>query len=49
MIETGLNDLPVEVLHSLLLLIRQYISNESTGLFIKNEELEKFLDVIRKG
>ena len=49
MIETGLNDLPVEVLHSLLLLIRQYISNESTDLFINNEELEKFLDVIRKG
>jgi hypothetical protein len=47
--ETGLSDLPVEVLHSLLLFIQQYISNESTGSSIKTEEFDNFLHFLRKG
>ncbi|CAF3833846.1 unnamed protein product, partial [Rotaria sordida] len=46
--ETGLIDLSTEVLHSLLLFIQQYISNDSIGPLIKSEEFEKFLDVLRK-
>jgi hypothetical protein len=47
--EIGLADLPVEVLHSLLLLIQQYMVNECTTSFIKNEDFENFLDLLRKG
>jgi hypothetical protein len=47
--ETGLSDLPIEVLHSLLLLIQQSILNQSTGTFIKSEDFENFLHLLRKG
>jgi hypothetical protein len=49
MSETGLSDLPIEVLHSLLLLIQKYILNESKTLFIKTEDFENFLNLLRKG
>jgi len=49
MSETGLSDLSVEVLHSLLLLIQKYILNESKTLFIKTEDFENFLNLLRKG
>ncbi|CAF1576548.1 unnamed protein product, partial [Adineta ricciae] len=41
--ETGLNNLPIEVLHSLLL----FLSNESVKLLIEAEDLENFLDKLR--
>ena len=47
--ETGLINLPVDVLHSLLLLVRQNMSNSSTNLFIKIEDFEKFFNLIRTG
>ncbi len=47
--ETGLSDLPVEVLHSLLLLLQQYRLNQSTTSFITNEDFENFLNLLRKG
>lgn len=43
--EIGLSDIPVEVLHSLLL----YILNESSRSFIKTEDFENFLNLLRKG
>jgi len=45
--ETGLSDVSVEVLHSLLIQIHQYISNESSG--IKIEQYEQLLNLLRKG
>jgi hypothetical protein len=47
--ETGLSDLPVEVLHSLLLLLQEYRLNESRTSFITNEDFENFFNLIRKG
>ena len=49
MSETGLSDIPVEVLHSLLSLIQQYIINESTTSVIQMEDFTNFLDILRKG
>ncbi|CAF4350215.1 unnamed protein product, partial [Adineta steineri] len=46
--ETGLSDLPVEALHSLLVLIQQFIFNESIISVINMEEYENFLNVLRK-
>jgi len=45
--ETGLLDLSIELLHSLLIQIHQYISNESSG--IKIEQYEQLLNLLRKG
>ncbi len=42
--DTGLSDLPIEVLHSLLIQIHPYVSNESTI-----EHFEQLLDLLRKG
>ena len=47
--ETGLSNLSVEILHSLLLLIQQYFVKQPTKSIINNEEFEKFLDLLRKG
>ncbi|CAF0830698.1 unnamed protein product [Rotaria sordida] len=44
--ETGLTDLSVEVLHSLLIQIQQYASNESS--IIKAEQYEQLLNLLRK-
>jgi hypothetical protein len=42
--ETGISDLSIEVLHSLLIQIQQYVSNESS-----NEQYEQLLNLLRKG
>ncbi|CAF3383675.1 unnamed protein product [Rotaria sp. Silwood2] len=44
--ETGLTDLSVEALQSLLIQIRQYVSNESS--IIKVEQYEQLLNLLRK-
>jgi hypothetical protein len=49
MSETGLSDLSVEVLHSLLSLIQQYIINESTMSVIQTEDFTNFLNLLRNG
>jgi hypothetical protein len=49
MSETGLSDIPVEVLHSLVSLIQQYIVNESTLSVIQTEDFANFLNLLRKG
>lgn len=46
---TGLSNLSVEVLHSLLLLIQQYLLKQPTKSIVNSEEFEKFLDLLRKG
>ncbi len=45
--ETGLIDLSIEVLHSLLIQIQQYVSNDSS--IIKIEQYEELLNLLRKG
>lgn len=42
--ETGLLDLSIELLHTLLIQIRSYISSESSG-----EQHEQLLHLLRKG
>ncbi|CAF3940349.1 unnamed protein product, partial [Rotaria magnacalcarata] len=46
--ELGLAELSVEAVHSLVLLIQQYISNESIEPLTTTEDYERFLDVLRK-
>ena len=45
--ETGLSDLSIETLHSLLTQIQQYVSNESS--IVKAEQYEQLLILLRKG
>jgi hypothetical protein len=45
--DTGLVDLPIEVLHSLLVQIEQYVSTDS--MTVKPEQFEQLLNLLRKG
>lgn len=46
--EVCLTNLFVEALDLFLLVLRKYLSGDSTVKFIRNEELERFLDLLPK-